>query len=583
MRQIVKTYALIQLLLLLVVSTALAQVDEKPTYSDTTRTDTKKVPGSPAAEEKSSLEIDNLVIYGTRNTVDQSEKEMMNPPDILSAPRVIPTSPDKGVQAIQQTLGQKPGLEQGEDGQMRRYLYRFSAEFGTYATIPLDLFHGNQIDPLNYFVNLRYERSDGHVDNSGYAEGAIEGRLIYQLDDTSSLALNASFYENPYDMYGRSSNLLLERDRRFRMIDGNVDLTKNLTPDMTFRAGMSANKAYLLDREYEEFENWEDSETSITSRLALNGLWNQNLVALDAAFSRTTTDYHNDVSYGMNYFKIQPKWTLRPLPAISTTIGATVLGYDADILGQKSQLLPFVRAVYQTPQGLVLAATFDSNVRGHSLVSYWQENAFIDSSYTPIPEYQPIDVEVVADYEVSSELRTQLGLNITQIRTLPLFDRRINEDGSDGTTYTWAVVEADSLLGIDSVTRNAIFAEATLIPAPSLQLSVNVTLQDFSDYLAYKPAFNAGFVADFRSETYLDARLSFNIIGERYVQNAKSNQDEPLTLDSYQKINVDLSRRVYKNITAIARAHNLLDADTDIWEDYEQRGRMFFVGAMIEF
>ncbi|OQY28593.1 MAG: hypothetical protein B6244_06710 [Candidatus Cloacimonetes bacterium 4572_55] len=557
--------------------------DEKPTFSDSSRVDVKKTPGSDPEfqiiEETESLDIDDLYIYGNRHTVDKSEKELTGPPDILVSPRNIPVNQDKGILEIQQSLGQKSGPEEEGSSQLRKYLYRASAEFGTYTTIPVSFFHGNQVENFNYFLNLGFERSGGHTDHSEYQEAKAEGRFHYQIDETGNLSVRGSFFNRPYEMYGASSDLNLDRKRRFRMFEGSVNFRKTIKDKIFIIAGFSADKSYFKEEGSNQLAEWEDEENSFLTKLAITGLWGDHLVSVDALLARSTTDFHNGVSFGMNYFMIQPKWIWTPTSSISGIIGANMLGYNTDELGDTSKMLPYLKATYTTPKKIALSATFSSFLQGHSLKTYWRHNAFIDSMYTPMPELHPFVFEAAAEYDPTPSIKMRAGWNVASIKNLPLYQSHISPD----STYTWAVASPDSVLKKENLTRHILFAESVLTPAPFFQISLNVKVRSFNDHLAYQPFFDSSFMIDYRSERYFNARLNWSIIGERYADNSRSSKPKPTTLEGYQMLNIDLSRRVYQNITAIARGHNLTDATTEIWQDYKPLGQMFFLGAMIEF
>ncbi len=585
MRRWIISYISFQLFFAFVVSPAFAQGDEKPLYSDSTSVESKKVPGSSSDDNKPAFKVEDIVIYGDRITVDQSEKELITPPDILSSPRGLPVKQDKGILAIQESLDKKQGLTGEEQGRLRKYLYRASAEFGTYNTIPISFFHGNQIENFNYFLDLRYEQSSGHVDNSAYKEARLEGRMNYKLDSSSNIALKSSYFYKPYELYGKSSNLILERDRRFKIIDGNINLTTLMLNKLAVQASFSADKAYLLEREFEE-DTWEDSENNYLTKFTVNGLWSRHLITIDAAFAHNKIDYHSAGSFDMNYFMIQPKWQWASTPQIATVVGATILGYDSDVIGNKSAIAPYLKLTYSFPQGIILSGLFRSSVTGHTLKTYWQKNAFIDSSFAAIPEYRPIEFETMVDYNPTSLIELRAGWNLSQIKNMPLYERRLSNEDTSGleyNTYTWSVIPAESLLSVDELTRNLFFFEGALKPASGLRLSLNLNFRSFKHYLAYQPNLESSFVVDFRSENYVNARFSFDITGEQYVLNRKSSESKPEILDPYISLNIDLSRSVYKNITAILRGHNLTDSTSEKWEDYDRPGRKFLFGVMIDF
>ncbi len=586
MRQFIMIYIFSECLFSWTAAPTFAQGNEKPHFSDSTYIATPRT----REEKNSSLEIDDLIIYGERNTVDPSEKETTSPPDILSAPRGLQTYPDKGILSIQESMGRK-AASMPDEGDQRKMLNRASLEAGTYATVPFSFFHGNQNERLNYYTNLQLERSSGHVKDKGYQQAFLEGRLNYALDDASSASLSGALFSKSYKPYGRSANKVLDRNRRFRTMNTDVNVNWGMAKKLNFTAGLFIDRSNLIDRQFEDDENWEQSEMNFITSMAANGFIQEHLFNVDAVFGRNSADYESNYTLGLNYFMVQPKWLWTPYPHVSAVIGGTILGYDSDKWGGNSRILPYLKAAYSSPQNIVVSGTFGSTIKAHTLKTLWQDNPFVDSLTTAIPELQPFNFELSAGYETTSAFQVRAGWNIAVIENFPIYSPKRLDDNlglptdpaDEKHTYVWQPTTIDRYLDIKNITRNQIFLEGTLRPVSALDVNITLLMQSFKDYVAYQPEATMSFAVNYRSKRYVNALFSLNYIGERYVDSARSIDAQPAILEGYQTVNLDLSRLVYKNITALLRLHNLADATTDLWQDYSQPGRMILLGAMAEF
>lgn len=575
--------AILLIVLTITPVTIFAQSEDKPTYEDTT-TDEKKLPPSGTPDEKSSMEIEDLKVYGTRQTIVDDEKDLLHPPDDVTVPPGVPTTSEKAIMEIKQSLGEKSSLDSNGPGQQRKGLYRVTAELGTFTTIPFALFHANQLDQISYYINTGYEYSKGHVDNSSYRRAFLSGRGNYRLDDVSNLAVAGSIFENPYELYGRSSNPAWELKRRFREFEGSLILTSKVFNAFEMKASVTTNKMYLKHSIFDDLETWEDSEHSYETNLNFSRRWDEHFFAVDLIFNRTTIDYHRGNTFGMNYFQVQPKWMWTPFANAASLIGFNLVGYKTDDLDNRSTLFPYLKLTYRLTPEFVLSGTLKSAVKGHSLGDYCRINPFVDSTYTALPEYHPTEFEITMDYSLAPVTHLQLSWQTASIENLPLYVSNESDalDAPPYHTYLWSVSTTDALFGEEKITRHVVNANATFTPFDPFEFGLNLKFQSFSKYnIAYQPDQTIGFFADFKSGKIANIRFSLDIIGERFTGN--SADIEPAKLDSYQLVNVDITRTIYKNVTGIIRGHNLTDSTTDVWQDYAQRGQAFFIGVMLDF
>ncbi len=524
---------------------------------DTTKTPVQKIQPE---EEKTKLELPDVLIYGADRSVRQSGDKLENPYE--DAKLIAPVI---NYQSLTQDLkleNQKRYFEsQKEDISLKTM---FQLDVGTFQQLNFEAGHWRQAENHNYSFHAKYDRSDGQYDNSQYYQGSIQAQFGMRMSPSFVLSSQGNFQLSDYGLYGAQLEDLQRKKSGGKVkMDAQWSLIEDRSTDLSAYFQQSNckdddGKHYGSKSEQRVFglvSSYQAKYRSIP--IFVRGLYEyQSLknVIIDSANTQNFLQLKTWASIKFKkYFIIKPGIFFENLD-VNDSLSKYQIWPDLEIIA-----MPIPRV------GLLFKVSKEFSPLNYA--GLFEKNPFFSHKSNFIPMRRELELRAAIEYNHSSRLSISTEI-IRQIWKDYAYWFRESGIG----LFQLASINQVTLTILNFQSRFKLSAKANFDAGIQIHFDEikNDSFSKYGDNLPFLERFRIPFNFEYKINQSTQSRLSFVLIGPRYTDLNNSEK-----LSSFGLLSVHIEKQLIKNISAFIEGNNLLNQKYELWQKYPGMG--FFI------
>jgi len=514
-------------------------------------------------EDLPKLELPDVIIYGTNRAVRVSGDKLNRPTEDFKL--VAPTVDYKPV-----TTGLQFQNHKGYFQSQQRHIHSrtvIQLDGGRYQQINFEASRWKEAEKYNYSFQGKYERSNGHFENSQYDQALIKGQVGFRLSPNFIISTRGNFQLFDYGLYGAQIENLTRETRGGKLkIDAQWSLSAIQSTNFSVYFDQknctdrdAANyQSKLMNRNIGILSSYQTQYRSIP--FFVRGIYEyQTLdhVTIDSISSQTYFQVKGWASFKIKQFLIIKPGLLFENLDLNDSYNAYQISPDMEMIVTPTKKF-----------GIVLSGT--KNYIPIHYADRCEHNPFISHDASFIPIKKELELKIGVEYHLSSKLSVNGEVTRQNWKNYAPWSRQ-PETG----LFQFAPLK--------KVTINAINFLCTFTPSPRIKLdagfqmnfdtSENGSLEKFDNHLPYLERLRIPFHFEYQINKTTNALLTFLWIGPRYFD---LNNDEKLS--KFGLLSLYFEKQFHKNISGFIEGNNLLNQDYEFWQGYPAMGIYFEAG-----
>lgn len=530
-----------------------------PSPPDTTQKTGQKLPPQ---EEKSRLELPDVLIYGTDRSVRMTGDKVESRQNDVKM--IAPTMEYQSLVTELDSEYQKKQFQGSKWGSGSQTILQLDA--GRFSQFGILAGRYQELTDFNYSVQGNYNRSNGQYRNSQYFEGSLKAQAGVRIAPNFVVSGNGCYRASDYGLYGAEIEKL---GRKISIGRFKINSQWSNSPDQTLEAALNYHQNVYNDKDTANYQ----------SKLA------ERNIALSAGFQTKLGRYPVTIQGLYQYSRLNPESEAivsQKLLQLRSSLSFSIKQYvtlKPGLVFENLELQPSFSGNYVSPELEIVATPHDKLGilikvnRGYSTLTYfnyWESNQFVSQDVQFIPS--------------KKEMEAKLGIEFNPFSYITISGAVLHQQW-DKYRY-WELETGSGLFSINaiknvSLTTFSLQSRIDLMPNLKLDAGIQFVLEDVpadssfdnDQHTPYLERFRMPMSLAYQFDSATEARLAFHWIGSRFVS---LNDDKKLS--AFGLLQLSIEKRLHNHFSVYLKGDNLLNQEYQLWQNFPGMKLYFEIG-----